>query len=79
MQPRKISGHGAVFCLIRELSGPGSRKRVVGKGVVLLSVRVYFYGPGLNFDSSEMIYIDNNQQIKEMMTNQQKNANMKRS
>ena len=34
-----------------------------------LSVQVFCYSPGLNFDSSEMIYINVHHRIKEMITN----------
>ena len=34
-----------------------------------LSVWVFLYGLGLNFDRSEMIHINIHQHIKEMMTN----------
>ena len=40
-----------------------------------LSAQVFFYGPGLNFDSSEMTYIDIHQRIKE---NGEKHTNLAR-
>ena len=40
----------------------------VGTGS-FLSVRVFCYCPGLNFDSSEKIYFNIHQPMKEMMTN----------
>ena len=61
--PPKNSGHGAVLCLIRgPVWDPGNGlSQEQGN---FLSVQVSFYGQGLNFDSSEMIYIKTHQQIK---------------
>ena len=57
VQPRPDSGHGAIFCINRGSVRSGVKKTGrVGNGVVFLSVRVPFFGPGLNFDCSEIIY-----------------------
>ena len=42
-------------------NGSGTGKFSLGTGI--------FYGPGLNFDSNEMTYINIHQRIKEIMTN----------
>ena len=66
--PRKNSGHMAVFCLIVERSSPGSRKWVGSGTGIFLSVQVFCYREGLSFGSSEMIYNNIHQRIKEMVT-----------
>ena len=52
--PQKIESR----CHILQGSSLGSRKRVMLRTGSFITVRLFFYGQGLNFDSSEMIYID---------------------
>ena len=57
MHPRNNSGHMAVFCLIRGTVPSGIQETgQAGNRIVSLSASI-FYGPGLNFDISEMIHI----------------------
>ena len=57
VQPRPDSGHGAIFCLNRGSVRSGVKKTGrVGNGVVSLGAGMFFSGPGLNFDCSEIIY-----------------------
>ena len=57
VQPRPDSGHGAIFCLNRGSVWSGVKKTGrVGNGVVFSRCGYFFFGPGLNFDCSEMIY-----------------------
>ena len=48
----------------------------IGQGSFLL-VWIFFCSLGLNFESSEIIYINTHEQIREMMTNKQSYANIK--
>ena len=57
---------GPYFAKFGGQSGLGSRSGQEGS---FLSLQVFCYSPGLNFDSSEMIYINVHHRIKEMMTN----------
>ena len=57
VQPRPDSGHGAIFCLNRGSVRSGVKKTGrFGNGVVFSLCGYFFFGPGLNFDCSEMIY-----------------------
>ena len=71
--PQKIMPLGRILHNSGEgpIRVPGNRLDQEEQGT-FLSVRVFFYSLGLNFDSSDMIYISIlyiHQQIKEMMTN----------
>ena len=56
----KNLGHWAVFCFIRGTVQSGIKETgCVGNGVVF-RYEYFFYSPGLNFDSGEMIYINTN-------------------
>ena len=62
--PQKIWAMRPYFALLRGQSDLGSGKQV--RNGNFLSVQVFFYGPGLNFDSSKMIYISIHQRAKEI-------------
>ena len=69
MRPDPILIMGVVFCFIwGTVLSRFQERGWVENGVVSFCVGI-FYGLGLNFDGSEMIYINIHQQIKEMMTN----------
>ena len=55
----KNLGHWAVFCFIRGTVQSGIKETgCVWNGVVFFRYRYFFYSPGLNFDSGEMININ---------------------
>ena len=80
--PRTAGDPWTVLCYPKKFGSQGRILLNLGNGPVrdpentlgrergsFLSVWVPFYGPGPNFDNSEMKYINIHQRIKEMITN----------
>ena len=66
--PEKFWSQGRILLNLGGESNPDLGNWFGHERGSFLSVRVLFYGPGLNFGSSKMTLIDIHQQIKEMMT-----------
>ena len=62
--PKKIGSKGCILLNSGMVRSRTLEMCRVGNGAVFSQLGIFFYGQGLSFDSSEMIYITIHQRIK---------------